>query len=152
MTPSDRLYEFLRGWEGVGGNPVLEAYLDGAGVPTIGYGHTAGVLMGQTINADQAEQFLERDMLGPSAAMTAAIKVPVSQQQFDAVCSLAFNVGSGAIRGSTLMRKLNGAEFDAAALQFICWDRSGGVEVDGLEKRRAAETRMFVSGDYSGRP
>jgi lysozyme len=152
MTPSDLLYEFLRGWEGQGGQPVLTAYLDSANVPTIGYGHTRHVTVGDTCTADQAEQWLENDLAPTAVAMTAAIRVPESQQQFDAICSLAFNVGIGAIRGSTLLRKLNAADTDGAALQFTAWEMAGGQVVAGLEKRRIAEQQIFLNADYGGRP
>jgi lysozyme len=152
MTPSDLLYDFLRGWEGRDGQPALTAYLDSVNVLTIGFGHTRNVTAGDTCTADQAEEWLENDLNPTAVAMTAAIRVSASQQQFDAICSLAFNVGIGAIRGSTLLRKLNATDTDGAALQFTVWDMAGGQVVAGLEKRRIAEQQIFVNADYGGRP
>lgn len=155
MTPSDDLMGFMRGWEGRGGKPALGAYWDAIGkVWTIGYGHTGhDTGIGRTITADDAEQILVADMATPVDMVGRMVLIPLEQCQFDALCAFAFNVGSGALHSSTLLRLVNAASLDQAALQFTRWDHDhAGNEVGGLYKRRVAEQRMFIDGDYSMRP
>ncbi|CAO3445692.1 Phage lysozyme R (EC 3.2.1.17) [Azospirillum argentinense] len=125
----------------------LKAYLCPAGVPTIGYGHTAGVRMGQTINGLQAEVFLRTDMADAAAAVDRLVTVPLTAQQRGALASFVFNLGAGALRDSTLLRLLNQRDYDGAAAEFPKWVYAtvNGVkkQLDGLKKRRAAEADLF---------
>jgi len=125
----------------------LTAYLCPAGVPTIGYGHTAGVQMGQTISAEQADQFLQQDLTGAAASVDRLVKVAVNPQQRGALASFVFNLGAGSLQGSTLLRLLNQGDYEGAAGQFGRWVYAtvNGVktQLPGLVKRRAAEAELF---------
>jgi lysozyme len=154
VEPSDNLLNFLRQWEGVGGKPELSAYLDTGHVWTIGYGHTGPeVGPGMTISADEAETLLAHDLALPANMVDKMSLVPLSQCQYDALCAFAFNVGATALHGSTLLKLVNAAQYDRAALQFTRWDHDHtGAEIGGLYKRRVAEQRMLLDADYSMRP
>ncbi|HEY4011653.1 MAG TPA: lysozyme [Acidobacteriaceae bacterium] len=129
-------------WEGY----RLIAYQDQVGVWTIGYGHTgADVTPGLTITQQQAEALLARDILVAARCVNTTVKLPLTQCEFDALVDLVFNLGMGAFVRSTLLAELNGGNIAAAAAQFACWDRAGGVVVAGLLKRRQTEADLFES-------
>lgn len=123
----------------------LVAYLDLRGIPTIGWGHTQGVRLGQRITETDAVGYLEQDLAEAERGVEAALKVPVTDAQFSALVSLAFNVGTERVAGSTLLRKLNEGDVQGAAAEFPRWDHAAGLEVAGLLRRRLAEQRMFLS-------
>ena len=136
----------------------LTAYTDSAGVLTIGVGHTSAagapkVTKGMKITAAQADEILSRDLAAVEAAVNGAVKVPLNQNEFDALVSLVFNIGSGAFKGSTLLRKLNGGDRAGAANQFLVWDKATvkgkKVALPGLTVRREAERRQFLRPDVS---
>jgi lysozyme len=124
----------------------LEAYLCPAGVPTIGYGHTDGVRLGQTITEAQAEQLLAADLAEAAADVDRLVKVPLNDDQRGALASFVFNLGPGALASSTLLRKLNLGDATAPA-EFGRWTKArvGGklVDLPGLVSRRAAEQALF---------
>ncbi|AWJ92628.1 muraminidase (plasmid) [Azospirillum baldaniorum] len=128
----------------------LNAYLCPAGVPTIGYGHTAGVKMGQRITASQAENFLLEDMAAAAAQVDKLVKVPLTDRQRGALASFVFNLGAGALGSSTLLRRLNQRDYAGAAAEFPKWVYAtvNGVktQLPGLVKRRAAEVKLFEKG------
>lgn len=154
MNPSGSLYSFLRNWEGIGGKPAYTAYQDSGGTWTAGYGHIDGVDPGTTCTDDIANMWLTTDLAPKAAVVSAAVRVPVTQGEYDALCSFTFNLGAGAFRGSTLLSLVNGANFTSAALQFPRWDRAGGTDNPGLLKRRVAEMHMFLGepGSYEVTP
>lgn len=121
------------------------AYLDGGGVWTIGIGHTGGVRRGQVATDAQIECWFAEDVAKAVAGVNKAVTVPVTQNQFDAMVALAYNVGVGAFAGSTLVRKLNSGDEAGAALQFARWNMDNGKVIAGLTRRRAAEADLFVS-------
>ena len=125
----------------------LSAYKCPAGVWTIGYGHTAGVKEGQTITADQANAFLEADLTAAAAQVDKLVKVPLTPQQRGALASFVFNLGSGSLQSSTLLRLLNQGDYAGAAGEFGRWVYAtvNGVktQLPGLVKRRAAEAELF---------
>ena len=131
--------DLIKQFEGL----YLKAYRCPAGVPTIGYGHTAGVAMGQTITQQQADDYLRRDVRMFERAVERLVKVPLTQGQFDALVSFAFNLGEGALAQSTLLRLLNAGDYAGAAAQFDRWNKSGGRVLPGLVRRRAAERALF---------
>ncbi|QCO05435.1 lysozyme [Azospirillum argentinense] len=139
----DDALALVRHFEGL----YLKAYLCPAGVPTIGYGHTAGVRMGQTINGLQAEVFLRADMADAAAQVDRLVTVPLTDQQRGALASFVFNLGAGALRDSTLLRLLNQRDYAGAAKEFPKWVyatvNGKKVQLDGLKKRRAAERELF---------
>lgn len=138
----------IAGHEGV----RLKAYPDPAtgGEPwTIGVGHTsvAGppkVYQGLTITAAECDEILSRDLATFEAAVSKAVTAPLNQNQFDALVSLAFNIGAGAFARSTLVKKLNDRDYRGAADQFTVWNKAGGRVKNGLVKRRADERALFL--------
>jgi lysozyme len=128
----------------------LQAYLDSAGVATVGVGHTAGVKMGDVISVEQADQFLREDLAWVEAAIRNHVKVPLTQNQYDALCSLIFNIGAGGFQESTLLRKLNAGDYAGAADEFPRWNKAtvqGSLTViPGLSTRRTAERALFLNG------
>lgn len=123
----------------------LEAYRCAAGVPTIGYGHTAGVAMGMKITQAEAERYLREDVRSFEHAVNRALTRPVSQNQFDALVSFAYNLGAGALRGSTLLKLLNAGDINGAADEFPKWNKAAGKVLEGLTKRRMKERQLFLS-------
>ena len=124
----------------------LEAYQDGAGIWTIGYGHTgADVQAGMVITQDIAERLLLGDVWFAASCVNRVVKVALTQGEFDALVDFVFNVGIGNFSHSTMLDYLNQGNYAAAADQFARWDKSGGVEVAGLLRRRMAEQKEFQS-------
>lgn len=129
----------------------LTAYADSVGVPTIGYGHTRGVKLGDTCSVQQADIWLTQDLEDAAAVVATLVKVPLTQGQFDALTDFVFNLGGKRLGESTLLILLNTGRKDAAADQLDRWvhGKVDGKDVvlPGLVKRRAAEKAMFL-----GRP
>lgn len=146
QTLSNEGLEAIARFEGL----RLSAYRDAGGVPTIGYGHTGGVQMGQTITRARALALLRQDAQTAVEGVRQAVRRDISQGQFDALVSFAFNVGVGAMRGSTLIRKLNAGDRTGAAAEFLKWTRAGGRVLPGLVARRKIEQAMFLHGSASG--
>lgn len=123
----------------------LAAYLDVAGVPTIGYGHTRTARMGQVITAERADGLLREDLPRYEGAVSNLVSGPLSQGQFDALVAFAFNVGVGALERSTLLTRVNAQDDEGAAREFTRWIYAGGRKLNGLVRRRAAEQALFLS-------
>jgi lysozyme len=133
----------------------LRAYLCPAGVPTVGYGHTAGVKMGQVITQAQADAFLADDLADAAAAVDRLVKVPLNANQRGALASFVFNLGAGSLAGSTLLKLLNKGDYEGAARQFSAWVKATVVDpktktkakvtLPGLVTRRAAEAALFLT-------
>lgn len=128
----------------------LMPYKDIAGHPTIGYGHL--VLPDEhfvLITPVQAENLLMRDLADVARTINGCVKVPLTQNEFDALASFTFNVGKNALLTSTLLSKLNASNYQGAAAEFLLWDRAmeNGmlVQVPGLARRRRAECELFLS-------
>ena len=144
MRISDNGLAFIRDHEGC----VLHAYPDPAtgGEPwTIGVGHTGGVKPGDTCTMEQAMQWLRADVAQAEATINRVVKVGLSQDQFDALVSLVFNIGGHNFETSTLLKRINALDFDGAADQFPRWNMAAGKMMAGLTKRRFAEMRLFSS-------
>lgn len=123
----------------------LTAYKDGGGVWTIGYGHTgADVREGLTIPLSEAERLLTRDLRVAEGHVNDAVKVKLTQNQFDALVSFVYNVGGGAFRSSTLLKLLNAGDYGNAADQLLRWNKDNGKVVDGLTNRRREERELFL--------
>lgn len=140
---------------------VLTAYRDDAGILTIGVGHTSAagaprVTAGMTITLQEARDILSRDLAIFEAAVNVVVKVPLVQNEFDALVSLAFNIGAGAFKGSTLLRKLNAGDRKGAADQFLVWNKitvgKKKVVSNGLSNRRKAERQQFLSQATAPKP
>lgn len=139
MKLSDTGLALIKEFEGL----KLNAYLCPANVWTIGYGTTRGVKAGQAISEAKADELLREDVRDFERGVFDAVKVPLAQHQFDALVVLAYNIGLGAFRTSTLLRLLNKGELSAAASQFDRWNKAGGKTLAGLTRRRAAERKLF---------
>ena len=127
----------------------LKAYQDSKGVWTIGWGHTKNVHPGDVITREQAEQFIRDDLAWVERTLNADLvtgrdKPLVTQNEFDALCSLVFNIGSDAYLDSTVRRKIKQGDKMAAARAFKMWVYSDHKFVQGLANRRADETRLFL--------
>jgi len=128
----------------------LNAYQDSVGIWTIGVGHTSAagapaVTRGLSITADQSDAILSRDLVIFENGVREAVKVPLNQNQFDALVSLAFNIGVGAFSKSTLVKKLNAGDYAGAADQFALWNKAGGKVLPGLTTRRLSEQKQFLT-------
>jgi GH24 family phage-related lysozyme (muramidase) len=132
--------QLLKSFEGFSAT----AYQDIVGVWTIGYGTTSGIRPGMRVTQSQAEDLLRRDLFRFETAVANLVKVPLNENQFSALVSFVYNVGEGALAGSTLLRVLNQGNYREAANQFMRWNRAGGNEVAGLTRRRRAEQALFL--------
>ncbi len=135
----------------------LIAYDDGTGVWTIGVGHTAAIgppapLKGMTLTFEESVKLFQQDIAKCEGAVEDAIKVPLSQQQFDALVSWELNCGSIRNKTTTLKKMLNASDYDGAADQLLRWNKAKGKVLDGLTNRRRAEREIFLRGDYGAAP
>lgn len=127
----------------------LTAYDDGVGVWTIGWGTTVypsgkKIKKGDKITLDQAKQYKAYDLARFEKAVNDAVKVPLNQNQFNALVSLAYNIGEAAFTSSTLVKRLNDSNYKAAADQFLVWVNAGGKRMQGLVNRRNKERELFL--------
>lgn len=125
----------------------LTAYQDSVGVWTIGVGHTGtvdgkSVARGMTIMQSKSTSLLISDLAWVESAINGNVKVPLTQNQYDALCSLVFNIGRNAFTGSTLLRLLNVNNYKGASDQFLQWKRAGS-DPDLLLPRRKRERELF---------
>lgn len=127
----------------------LVAYDDGVGVWTIGFGTTIypngiKVKKGDVCTEAQAKAYMAHDLKKFELAVSNVVTVPLSQNQFDALVSLAYNIGTNAFKNSTLVKKLNAGDIRGAANQFDVWVNAGGKRMQGLVNRRAKEKALFL--------
>lgn len=123
----------------------LLTYSDSRGTPTIGVGHTSAagppnVVYGMTITAEECDEIFARDILRFALPIVQHVKVPLEDHQFDALVSLAYNIGTTAFLASTLLKRLNASDYHAAAEAFLMWNKP--VEII---TRRAAEREQFIT-------
>ena len=128
----------------------LTAYDDGVGVWTIGFGtikypNGVRVKRGDSCTLEQAKSYMKYDLIEFEHTVNSLVKVPLNQNQFDALVSLTYNIGSGAFKSSTLLKKLNLSDYKGAAEQFDVWVNAGGKRMQGLANRRAKEKSLFLS-------
>lgn len=146
MKISDDGMALIKRFEGL----RLQAYQDSVGVWTIGYGWTQPVAgrkvgAGMAIDAATAERLLVCGVAQFEQGVERLVAVTATQGQFDALVSFAYNLGLRALENSTLLRRLNAGDRQGAADQFGRWVNAGGVRLDGLVARRAAERALFLS-------
>jgi lysozyme len=140
FTYSDAGLSLTKTFEGLS----LSAYADQGGVWTIGYGHTGpGVYAGLQITQQQADILLQSDVAGAVACVNKLVTWPIVQCQFDALVDFAFNLGCACLASSTLLRAVNAGDFTTAASEFLRWDHVRGQVINGLLRRRQAESTMF---------
>jgi lysozyme len=122
----------------------LTPYRDEAGVWTVGWGHTgAEARDGAMMCEDEAEELLGDDLEWAARCVDRLVTVEVSQNQFDALVDFCFNLGCTSLAESTLLKMVNAGDFEAAAKQFLRWDKAGCKVLRGLTKRRQAEAELF---------
>ena len=121
----------------------LTAYRDTGGVWTIGYGHTKGVRSGLIWTQNQADSALLTDLRKSEGYVDHYVKVPLKQYQFDALVSWTFNLGSGNLRSSTLLKKLNKRLYNEVPKEIERWNKVNGRVLLGLQRRRSAEALLF---------
>lgn len=143
-SPSQQAIDLIKKWEGC----KLEAYQDTKGIPTIGYGHTRGVVLGTTVTQQEAEYFLQADLKEHAQGVRDCLDVQVNQNQFDALCCFTFNVGINALKTSTLLKYINDGKIGLASEQLLQWNKEtqpDGTkrESKGLTSRRKAEKALF---------
>lgn len=153
MKTSDHGIAFIKRWEGV----RLKAYRCSANVLTIGVGHTAAMgdpkpVDGMKITDAEAEAILRRDLGSIERDVEKAVTVHVNQRQFDTLVSFVFNVGIGAFRKSTLLKKLNASRYDEVPSELMKWTRAGGRVVQGLVNRRKAEADLWRGASSDQKP
>ena len=125
----------------------LEAYLDAAGVPTIGYGHTHHVTLGDRLTEYWADQLLREDVRNVVRDIS-QLGVVRTQGQMDALVSFAFNLGIGRLLRSTLLKKIrSGASMHQIRKEFMRWVYADGKRLKGLEKRRQWEAERFFQSE-----
>lgn len=145
--PNKATIDLIKSFEGL----QLKPYLDSVGVPTIGWGtilydngHKV-TMQDPAITADRAEQLLEWEIEQKADAVEKMISVNLNDNEFGALVSFSYNLGSQALHGSTLLKLLNqGQDKNAVADQFLRWNKAGGQEVAGLTRRRQAERALFL--------
>ncbi len=139
MKVTDNLMTQLMVMEGLS----LEAYEDCAGVPTIGYGHTKDVRMGDRISNYWAKELLKDDVREVEQQVQ-ALGVAQTQGQLDALVSFAFNLGIGRLKNSTLLKVIReGGSKNTIKKEFKRWVYAGGKRLRGLERRREWEAKRF---------
>ncbi len=121
-------------------------YICPAGRRTIGFGHVIleGEIFDDEIDYEFAEALLQLDLVSRARQVCALVKVPLTDEQFGALCSFVFNLGSGALQRSTLRMKLNRCDYVGAAFEFPKWIYSGKRKLRGLINRRTDEMLMFL--------
>lgn len=122
----------------------LDAYKCPAGVWTIGYGHTKGVYEGMKISQMEADALLAEDLVKFASELIPLVTAKVSENQYIALMSFAYNVGTTNFRRSSVLRNLNKGAITAAANAFLLWNKAGGKVLAGLNKRRNAERKLFL--------
>jgi lysozyme len=136
--------DLIKRWEGL----RLEAYICPAGVATVGYGSTGDhVYLGMTITEPEAERLLRLDLTRFEDSVSKSVKVPLTDNEYGALCSFAFNVGCGAFESSTLLRRLNAGEPKPRVFseELPRWSKANGQTLQGLLNRRNAEIELALS-------
>lgn len=144
-TPSSDAINLIKQYEGL----RLTAYQDSVGIWTIGYGTTTingvAVYEGQTITQAQADEYLlEHMQSNVSPIINTKVKAPITQSMYDALCCFTYNLGSGNLSKSTLLKELNTTKYLDTATSFLDYNKAGGVVLAGLTKRRSAEKDLFL--------
>ena len=143
MHASKDCIALIREFEGFRGT----AYLDPVGIPTIGYGFTKGVTLGDTITREAADKRLAHELASYERGVDEATKGKATQAQFDALVSFAYNVGVAGMKRSSVIKAHNRGDYQAAARAFALWNKAGGRVLPGLTRRRAAEAALYLRAD-----
>ena len=128
----------------------LTAYRCSANVPTIGFGHTAGVSDGDTCTQEEAEIMLAEDLVEFEDYVKKYVETNLQQNEFDALVAWTYNLGPNNLSESTLLKELNAGNLEEVPRQMKRWNRAGGEVLDGLIRRREAESRLFKGEAWEG--
>ena len=128
----------------------LTAYRCSANVPTIGFGHTAGVSDGDTCTQEEAENMLAEDLEEFENYVKNYVESELQQNEFDALVAWTYNLGPANLKESTMLKELNSGNFEEVPRQMKRWNRAGGEVLDGLIRRREAESRLFKGEAWEG--
>ncbi len=139
MKISNKGIDLIKHFEGC----ETEAYKCPAGVWTIGYGHIKGVQEGDVITEAQAHEMLVEELNEYENYIHDYVECPLNQDQFDAMVSWVYNLGSGNLRSSTLLRTLNAGDYAGVPAQMMRWNKAAGKPLEGLTRRRQAEADLF---------
>lgn len=148
-TTSDNGIKLITEFEG----EILKVYLDPVGLPTFGVGHLvkpderAEFPVGKKITRATSREYLKADLARFETCVNSQVNVPITQNQFDALVSFAFNVGEKNFKRSSVLRNLNNRQFAKAADSLLAWNRSKGRVLPGLVRRRKAERALFLTPD-----
>ena len=123
----------------------LYAYKCPAGVWTIGYGHTKGVEPGMQITDEDAHNMLVEELVEYESYINKLVTVGLNQNQFDAMVSWVYNLGSANLQASTLLKVLNAGQYGEVPAQMLRWNKAGGKVLEGLTRRRQAEADLFAA-------
>ena len=126
----------------------LEAYKCAAGVWTIGYGSTKGVKEGDSIIQEEADKLLLHEMEEYEGYINNMVNVDLEQNQFDAMVSWVFNLGPANLKASTLLKVLNAKDYEGVPAQIKRWNKAGGKVLQGLIRRREAESLLFAGKEW----
>jgi len=126
----------------------LEAYKCAANVWTIGYGSTKGVKKGDTISQEEADKLLLHEMEEYEGYINDMVNVDLKQNQFDAMVSWVFNLGPANLKASTLLKVLNAKDYEGVPAQIKRWNKAGGKVLQGLIRRREAESLLFAGKEW----
>lgn len=144
MKTSQKGLDLIKFFEGL----RLNAYLCPAGKRTIGYGHLMKITDEPQITEQEAENILKKDLEYFETEIMKMVKVPLSQNQFDAIVSFTFNLGVGSLGSSTLLQKINNKLFLDCPVELVKWSFIGKERSAGLLKRRLIESCLFLGLDY----
>ena len=150
---SDACIDFIKSWEGYYGTP----YYDEVGVLTLGYGMTGDEIQGLTSITEVEATTMLKDWIDRKYAPVVKAdldskSVTLTQNEFDALVSFAYNCGTGGLLGSTLYKNVVASVKDSDTIisNFIAWSNGGGKRIEGLYRRRSKEAAMFLNADYTG--
>jgi lysozyme len=145
MNISDEGFDLIKHFEGC----KLEAYKCVAGVWTIGYGYTKDVQEGDVWDKEKAEFMLWRELEDEyEVYVNDLVTVPINQSQFDALVSWVYNLGPANLKNSTMLKKLNAGEYEEVPSQMKKWNKANGKVLEGLIRRRAAESLLFEGKEW----
>lgn len=144
LLPSPAAIEAVKAHEGV----ALVAYADPVGIPTICYGTTKGVKLGDKATPALCDEWLHRDLTYAGKGIAKGVTHRLTQGQYDALLSFVYNVGETKFYKSTLLRKLNAGDCVGASAEFSRWVYAKGKRLNGLVTRRASERSLFEQGCY----
>ncbi len=148
MKPSERCVNVVKMFESFRARP----YKDCGGLWTVGYGELLpknipmSEIKNMTITQEEGEARLRKTLDDIGKQINSVLKVNVSQEMFDALCSFVYNVGFGAFRSSTMLKLINEGKFELAADEFLKWVYVGNKKIAGLVARRTSERNLFLQG------